>query len=82
MGKSYDFIRVKTNKNTYEIQIYQLPVLVIEYLADFYEHGWTPENDEKWEQVFDIIRTFIVPNEEIKEITGETFFTDIIYKGD
>lgn len=82
MGRVYKSIKIKTNKDTHEVPIYNLPMAVVEYLEDFYEHGWTPENDEKWEQVFDIIRTFIVPNEEIKEITGETFFTDIIYKGD
>ena len=81
MGRIYKSIKVETNKGTHEVPIYNLPMAVVEYLQDFYEHGWTPENDEQWGKVYDIIQ-LIFPAEKIKEITGETFFTDIIYRSE
>ena len=81
MGRIYKSIKVKTNKDIHEVPLYNLPMAVVEYLGDFYEHGWTPENDEQCGKVYDIIQ-LIFPDEKIKEITGETFFTDIIYRSE
>ena len=77
----YDTINIKTDKRDLTIKIEELPDFVVEYLIEFYKTGWTIEIDELWCRVILYLES-LVPDETIMRITGDTYFTDIIYENE
>ena len=77
----YETINIKTNKQNITIPIEELPDFVTEYLIEFYKTGWTIDIDEQWDKTMLYLES-LVPNETIERITGDTYFTDIIYENE
>ncbi len=75
----YDTINIKTDKRNVTVKIEELPDFVVEYLIEFYKNGWSIEFDELWDKTLIYLES-LVPNETIMRITGDTYFTDIIYE--
>ena len=75
----YDTINIKTDKRNVTVKIEELPDFVVEYLIEFYKNGWSIEFDELWDKTLIYLES-LVPNETVMRITGDTYFTDIIYE--